>query len=199
MAYSDNGTVKDLLCGLLIKNLPVDRLEGQRFIVRRKHVFDDALCRFKSGIDFGKYLKLTFVGEPAAGEGGPLRELFSPPDGQNRNLFCGEEGNRVPQLNAIELKRQTYVRVEEMIASSLVHGGPAPPFFSESVADYIIHGMEKVHVTVDDVPDESVKGKLLKVNCGSLSVCGCVRAWVDGWGGVIMGFMAIKVWDAIML
>jgi len=31
--------------------------------------------RFKCGIDFSKYIHVSFVGEPAVDEGGPLREF----------------------------------------------------------------------------------------------------------------------------
>ena len=134
--------MKDLLQGLRVKHLPVDRSLSQRLIVRRKHVFEDALHRYRGNLDLQKYIKVTFVGEPAADEGGPLREFFHllvQSISQNNNLFCGEEGNRVPQLNAVELKKKTYMKVGEMLATSLVHGGPAPHFFSEAVSDYILY------------------------------------------------------------
>ena len=155
-----------MLYGLRVKYLPPNRSECQRLIVRRKHVFEDALHRYKSGLELTKYLKVTFVGEPAADEGGPLREFFYllvQSISKNNSLFCGEEGNRVPQVNAVELKKQTYKKVGEMLATSLVHGGPAPHFFSEAVADYILFGMDKVRVTVSDVPDNDVRSKLIKV------------------------------------
>ena len=99
--------------------------------------------------------------------GGPLREFFHllvQDISRNSNLFCGEEGNRVPQVNAVELKKQTYLKVGEMLATSLVHRGPAPHLFSEAVADYILYGMKKVRVTVNDVPDHDVRAKLIKVS-----------------------------------
>ena len=55
------------------------------------------------------------------------------------------------------------MKVGEMLATSLVHGGPAPHFFSEAVSDYILYGMDKVRVTVDDVPDHDVRSKLIMV------------------------------------
>ena len=98
----------------------MDRSQSQRIVIRRKHVFEDALHRYKSGLDFKKYLKVTFVGEPAADEGGPPREFFNlliSSISRNTNLFCGDEGNRTPQVNAVELSKQTYSRVGEMIAT----------------------------------------------------------------------------------
>ena len=40
-------------------------------VVRRKHVFDDALHRVKSDLDVNKRIKITFVDEPAVDAGGP--------------------------------------------------------------------------------------------------------------------------------
>ena len=54
---------------LHVKHLPADRSQCQRLIVRRKHIFEDALHRYRSGIDLKKYIKVTYVGEPAADEG----------------------------------------------------------------------------------------------------------------------------------
>lgn len=65
-------------------------------------------------------------------------------------------------MNAVELSKQTYSRVGEMIATSLVHGGPAPQFFSEAVTDYILFAMAKLRVMVEDVPDADVRAKLVK-------------------------------------
>ena len=48
----------------------------QRIVVRRNHLWEDALKRFKSGLDFRKYVRVLFVGEPAVDDGGPLREFL---------------------------------------------------------------------------------------------------------------------------
>ena len=58
--------MKDLLHGLHVKHLPADRSQSQRLIVRRKHVFEDALRRYRGDLDLQKYIKVNFVGEPAA-------------------------------------------------------------------------------------------------------------------------------------
>ena len=61
----DDCDMKDLLYGLCIRYLPADRSLVQRLIVRRRHVFDDAMqC-----LDLQKYIKVTFIREPAADEG----------------------------------------------------------------------------------------------------------------------------------
>ena len=136
--------------------------------VRRKHVWEDALHHFKSGLPTTKHLCITFPGEPAVDAGGPLREflqLLMSEIARNNTLFCGDETARVPNHNMVELSKKTYeyVRVGFMLAVFIVHGGPAPHFFAHGVADYIIYGIEHVNARVEDVPDVVVKEKLMKV------------------------------------
>ena len=55
-----------------------------------------------------------------------------------------------------------------MLTTSLIHGGPAPHLFSEAVSDFILHGMDKVRVTVNDV---DVRSKLIMVGCVHETSC----------------------------
>ena len=41
--------------------------------------------------------------------------------------------------------------------------GPGPVFFSPAVIDYLFCGISTVKVTVDDVPDVTLKDKIKKV------------------------------------
>ena len=50
-----------------------------------------------------------------------------------------------------------------MISMSLMHGGPAPTFFAEPVLKYILYGLDKVTVCIEDLQEAEVKAKLLKV------------------------------------
>ena len=150
-----------------VKMLPVDRSEYQQIVVRRKHLWEDALHRFQSGINFRKYIRVTFVGEPAVDDGGPLRDFFHRLMGAiatNNCLFHGEEDCRVPAPNVTALEKRTYQYVGEMIAVSFIHGGPSPTFFAPSVVDYIVHGMNKVTATPKEVPYQHIKSKLKEVS-----------------------------------
>jgi len=154
------------MCKLLqlqrARMLPVDTSIYQRIVVRRRHLWEDALNRFKCGIDFSKYIRVSFVGEPAVDEGGPLRECLHLLVGSiatNNALFSGSEECRVLAANLAELGKNTY-KHGEMIAISLIHGGPAPAFFAPAVADYILHGINKVKAMVNEVPDLEVRDKL---------------------------------------
>ena len=140
----DERDLSSLLQELLVKNLPVDRSCNQRIAVRRKHLFSDAMNRFCGGVDEHKYLKVTFVGEPAVDDGGPLREFFHIlmiELSECNSLFCGSCDSRIPRKNVVEFQKKSYYHVGKMIAMSLVHGGPAPHFFSPVVADYICFGL----------------------------------------------------------
>ena len=48
--------MSELLRGLKLKHLPIDRYEAQRIVVRRNHVFEDALHRYKARLNFDKYI-----------------------------------------------------------------------------------------------------------------------------------------------
>ena len=136
------------------KFLPDDTTTNyQRVIVRRRHLWDDALYRFCIGIDFSKYIHVTFVGEPAVDAGGPLREflyLLMAEVANNNMLFCGDEGCRVlvPSMTALEKETYKY----------------APTFFAPSVVDYITRGMKGVHPTIDEIPHHHIR-RLLEEVC----------------------------------
>ena len=166
--YSEGVTLSTLLRSHRFRNLPSNPNESQRIIIRRKHVWEDALHQLKCGFDVHKHPKVTFVGEPAVDDGGPRREFFHLLIGSiagNNHLFCGDETSRVPMHNMMELGKRTYYYVGMMLALSLVHGGPSPKFFSAAMADYIVYGMGKVKATPGDVPDHAMRKKLIKVCC----------------------------------
>ncbi len=152
-----------------MKNLPVDRLVSvncQRIVIRRKHLLLDAMNKFRGGLDEHKYLKVTFVGEPAVDDGGPLREFFHllmKTITEDNKLLCGRYDCRTPRKNVAEFQKKSFFQLGRMIAMSLVHGGPAPHFFSTAVADYICCGLFKVRASISDVGDEHVHQALIEV------------------------------------
>ena len=93
--------------------------EYRRVVVRRRHVFEDALHCFKFGLDVTKHLRVTFVGEPAVDEGDPLRKflfLLVGKIARNNSLFCGEETNRIPMHNMVELGKRSFYYIGVMLA-----------------------------------------------------------------------------------
>jgi hypothetical protein len=62
----------------------------------------------------------------------------------NNSIF---EGDMKSRHNIKEFKKTTYFYAGQIVALSLVHGGPAPSCFAEAVADYIVFGIEKASLT----------------------------------------------------
>ena len=145
--------------------LPQDVFDRARVIVRRSNILQDSLHLLRNGLDIKKYLR---VNEPAVDEGGPLRDFFRlllSAIGNNKSLFCGPDDSRMPNHHVGELEKMTfYYYVGVVIALSLVHGGPAPNFFSPAVADYVVYGVQKVHATISDVPNCTMQHSLQKVS-----------------------------------
>ena len=118
-SLSDGIPVETILHRQKVKMLPVDRSEYQRIVVRCKHLWEDALRRFRSGINFQKYIRITFVGEAAVDDGGPLREFLHRLMGaiaNNNCLFHGREDCCVPTPNVTALEKRTYQYIGEMIS-----------------------------------------------------------------------------------
>lgn len=151
----------------------------QRIIIRRKHVWEDTMRKLKGGLEVNKPIKVSFVGETAVDEGGPLREYLSiliTSMACNNNLFQGDMQRRLPRPNLLELDKKSYYYVGMCIAMTFVHGGPNPAFFSPSTAKYIVSG--KISPSLDDVPDEDLKHKLYKVwTCSDTLLLYTVLLW----------------------
>ena len=146
-----------------IKYLPVDKEQYTRVVVHRKHLWDDAMSYIKS-LDECKHIRVTFIGEPAVDEGGPLREFFhllTAEIARKNMIFCGDEYRRIPRHSVMELDNNTYYAVGKSLALSLMHGGPAPRFLAATVTDYIVFGMAKARPF--DIPDQTIKNSLMKV------------------------------------
>ena len=60
------------------------------------------------------------------------------------------------------LMEKTYLSVGRMFAASVLQGGPAPTFLAESIAEYLLYGLEGVGTHKEDVPS-SVQDLLVKV------------------------------------
>ena len=143
-----------------MKVLPLSDELQTRLLIRRKHVFQDALQKARHGLDLSKHIRITFVGEPAVDTGGPLREFFHLlliSIAQNNKLFCGLSIAHTPNHKIIAIQKQTFYYVGMFFALLIIHGGPAPMFLSSAVADYIVFGVQNVKASIADLPDLDVK------------------------------------------
>ena len=159
-------SIQDIVQDHQRKVLSGDTSDIFRITVRRRHVWDDALATFKRGFPFTSHIRITFVGEPAVDAGGPCREflcILMQECMRNNNLFEGPDNCRIPVHNMAELEKRTFKYIGQMIAVSVVQGGPGPQCLSPAVVDYLSYGIEKILATSEDVPDTEIKYKLKMV------------------------------------
>ena len=139
----------------------------QRIIVRRSHLFSDALRTFsRFSFDPTKYLKVTFVGEPAVDEGGPRHELFHlmiQSAAYTSGLFAGLPGHLTPIHSVEALSSNKFYVVGKMLATGLVQGGQPPVCFAKPVADFLAFESVKSVVDLEDIPECDIIESLKKV------------------------------------
>ena len=155
--------ISKLIQDCRIQYLPVDKDQYTRVVVRRKHLWEDALPQLMK-LNERKYIRVTFIAEPAVDEGGPLREFFHLliyEIAKKEMLFMGPNERRVPRHCITELQKRTYFVVGKIFALSLMHGGPAPTFLAPSIVHYIMSGCTEADVV--DVPDKQIQETLFKV------------------------------------
>ena len=68
-------------------------------------------------------------------------------------LFCGSDSSMYFSCNATSLGNNDYVHDGEIVATSLVHGGPGFGCLSPSLYQCIVEGPNNVLVNVSDVYD----------------------------------------------
>lgn len=180
-SYSDGGntsaaaspTLKDVLIEHIGKNIYVPEEISLRQIipVRRREVWKDTLRAMKQPtFSFSKGVNINFVSfsnklEEAVDEGGPTREYFRllmKALSGNSGLFCGQENRRTAGHNLSALHKGDYQRVGQCIAMSVLYNGPGPHFFSETVANYLLH-IPITTVPLEDIPDYEVREKVMQV------------------------------------
>ena len=143
----------------------------QLVTVRRKHIWSDIKrCFSKQYTNFTLPLRVIFVGEPAANQGGPKREYFRLALSSctaDPSLFEGPSSCKVLVHNTTALLQKHYKFVGYVIAMSLVQGGPGPACFARWVFDYLAYGLESVQV---NVLSGSIKNFIHKVTTPWLNV-----------------------------
>ncbi|KAL1489197.1 hypothetical protein ABEB36_014130 [Hypothenemus hampei] len=130
----------------------IDETKVNKFNIYRDDIF--ACCiralRRKSFAPFNrisvKFSDIEGMSEGAVDEGGPKREMFRLVLStiKNSNLFVG---NKKKHISLNEAGR--------LIALSLVHGGPAPHFFSELLFNLVVgNDVEGMQFGIEDVTEE---------------------------------------------
>ena len=126
--------------------------EISKFNISRNHLWECAKRGFNRK-SFSPTYKMSVkftddIGnsEEAVDLGGPTRE-------QNSSLFIGDDNNKFMTSNTQMVNDSDYFLAGRIIAVSLVHGGPAPKFFSSILFDALYKDPRNILVKVDNVPD----------------------------------------------
>ena len=109
--------------------------------------------------------------EGAVDQGGPKREFFTLVlDAiMNSQIFCGSENSKFLSCSASCQSNDYYFFAGEVIAMSLVHGGPGFRCMAPVVYDSIVYGTRSVSVDINDVYDFELKTQLVRlINCKSV-------------------------------
>ncbi|KAK6471030.1 G2/M phase-specific E3 ubiquitin-protein ligase-like [Huso huso] len=106
-----------------------------RFNLNRRNEWDGAVRRPNFSTNKRVDVKFTDdagVLEGAVDLGGPMREFFRLVLQHRRNspMFDGPENQRTLSCHAESLKNNSYFYAGQLIAMSIVHGGPSPHFFA---------------------------------------------------------------------
>ncbi|XP_040599066.1 G2/M phase-specific E3 ubiquitin-protein ligase isoform X1 [Mesocricetus auratus] len=82
---------------------------------------------------------------------------------ETSSLFEGSLSKNLT-LNSQALKENLYYEAGKMLAISLVHGGPSPGFFSETLFNCLAYGPENTLPSLADVSDFDVAQIIIKIN-----------------------------------
>ncbi|CAB4012714.1 G2 M phase-specific E3 ubiquitin- ligase-like isoform X1 [Paramuricea clavata] len=109
--------------------------------------------------------KIDFIGEEAIDGGRPRREFFTDIlDEIELRLFINETDGcgKSPHENIIAVSNGHFRVAGELMAASIVQGGPAPDFMAPWVYDYISAGIKGVTVDQEKVLQEVNSDKALQ-------------------------------------
>uniref|UniRef100_A0A8D0CC70 G2/M-phase specific E3 ubiquitin protein ligase n=2 Tax=Salvator merianae TaxID=96440 RepID=A0A8D0CC70_SALMN len=147
-----------------------------RLIIDRQKIWDSALKGFqKRNFDPASTIEVKYINCRAKIEtdsGHSSNEDFFQLlmlHLQNSSLFEGNSSKNL-SFDSQALKENLYYEAGKMIAVSLVHGGPAPGFFSKTLFNWLVYGTEFVKPTIEDVADTELLQSIEKIkSAGTLS------------------------------
>lgn len=132
-----------------------DQEEASLICVRRNQLWADSVVQFlKQSFDPRKSIRIIFHGEEAVDGGGPRKEYF--------RLLCKsireESGAFFNHQNVVNFRPNVslfndrrFHLIGVLLATSILHGGPAFPFFPKVIYDYIAREQMAVTSTLADV------------------------------------------------
>lgn len=165
ISTNNDKSLQDILLDLHTK---INRTEISKFNISRSHLWEGAV-RGLSRKSFCPANKVSVkftddVGnaEGAVDSGGPMREFFTLIIEWmvSSQLFCGNEREKYLSIISNYLTNDYYFHAGQLIAMSIVHGGPGPRCFGRSLYDALTKGVMKASVDVEDVYDFELQGSL---------------------------------------
>ncbi|KXJ19536.1 G2/M phase-specific E3 ubiquitin-protein ligase [Exaiptasia diaphana] len=165
--FSDNSQTLTPITDILDKlQAPLTESNSVSSInIRRQFVLEDTIRFLKrKRFDQKTTISVRFaddhgVGEGAIDAGGPRREflrLLVKAVNEQSGVFCGPIDGRTLQANASAREKDLYRFTGTILAWAIVHGGPAPSFFSTSLYNALSSNGVTV-VRKEDIADPSLK------------------------------------------
>eukprot|EP00794_Sanderia_malayensis_P017175 gene17175-18904_t len=166
-ASNSEETIENLLFQL---TSAISNEQISKFNVSRNHIWESARRSFgKKSFSANHKVSVKFTDDDGLSEGavdlgGPTQEFFNLllNELQKGSLF---EGKCISSQNitcyTTSLNNGDYRLAGKIMAMSIVHGGPAPGFFSPVLFNALAYGPENISVGLDDVADQKMYGDLV--------------------------------------
>ncbi|XP_063794594.1 uncharacterized protein LOC134949797 [Pseudophryne corroboree] len=166
--WNSDINLKDILSNLAVQ---IDTESISKFNINRREVWDGA-CRGLKRQTFRPENRLSVIftdsfgnTEGAVDFGGPTREFFRLllQFLQISKLFEGPENSKTLSCDAQALRNDEYYLAGLSISLSLVHGGPAPNFFSPVLYNALTYGWKNTPLVLQDLVDVEAKEIMQKI------------------------------------
>ena len=169
-SYINSDNIKTELAGIITSMLTSLSPTVNRINVQRKSVLDDYILKRKqcSWFSLQNKIKVVFMGESTTDDGGPKREFFSDVLQLLRmRLF---DGNGIPFESTVALTQDLFKYAGELMAMSIIQGGPAPNFISPAIFDVIAKGLCKANLSIDMIENTLLNEVASKINNASTDI-----------------------------
>ncbi|XP_051990890.1 G2/M phase-specific E3 ubiquitin-protein ligase [Xyrauchen texanus] len=161
-------TSADIVSNLSLK---IIKTSCSRFNINRADVWDGAIRGFRrasynpSHDMLVKFTDDEGTTEDAVDTGGPKREFLTLLMDclRTQRIFDGPANRRFLTFNSAAAREDEYFLAGQMIAVSIVHGGPGPRFLSDMLYNHLT-GRTDINGTVEDITDETMKAALLEIS-----------------------------------
>ncbi|XP_078515543.1 G2/M phase-specific E3 ubiquitin-protein ligase [Lissotriton helveticus] len=158
--------VADILRELVLQ---IDTQSISKLVINRTDIWGSAVMGFRlRNFSAIQTLKVTFTGPQDQSEMKDVEvsnhEFFRllMQCLQNSSVFERSSPKNL-SYDFRALQGNLYYEAGKMIAVSLIHGGPAPSFFSKTLFHCLVHGPGNVEPSIEDVADEDMLHLIMKI------------------------------------